>query len=347
MGRALGGQWLGNEIADHAMQKKRYKAYVLHFTSPLHIGNAREDYGSCQKTVASDSMYAALTSTLAEVGHPLPADGDLGCVISSLFPFREMDEQRERVYFFPRPFSPVHPRTENPADNKLLKKVKWVDSYWLQKLLKGDGMPTRTDQMKSIHGEYLTRGYWKEDFIISAEMQRVAIAARDRSEPPMPFYMDKVLFRGRSGLFFLCEGDTSLVDAAMPILQQSGLGTDKAVGNGAFEYEVDEIDLEVPNEATAAMCLSVYIPSSKAELEAGLSHPAAAYTLSRRGGWIASQEKMLLRKRAIYALAEGSVLARQAECDVAGRIVDLNPSEALVEHPVWRCGKALFLPLKA
>ena len=53
------------------MAKKQFTVYRLHFTSPLHIGDAREDYGISLKTLSSDTLYAALTATLAKMGESL------------------------------------------------------------------------------------------------------------------------------------------------------------------------------------------------------------------------------------------------------------------------------------
>ena len=60
------------------MAKRKFTIYKLHFTSPLHIGDARDDYSVSLKTIASDTMYAALTSCLAKLGESIPPKGDLG-----------------------------------------------------------------------------------------------------------------------------------------------------------------------------------------------------------------------------------------------------------------------------
>ena len=41
-----------------------FKVYKLQFSSPLHISNQHEDDDVSQKTILSDTMYAALTSCL-------------------------------------------------------------------------------------------------------------------------------------------------------------------------------------------------------------------------------------------------------------------------------------------
>lgn len=65
-----------------------FKIYKLHFTTPLHLGDARDDYSISLRSISSDTMYAALTSCMAKLGKENDIkNGDLNCSISSLFPF--------------------------------------------------------------------------------------------------------------------------------------------------------------------------------------------------------------------------------------------------------------------
>ena len=57
------------------MKTRQFAAYLLHFPGPLHISNTRDDYGVSLHTISSDTLYAALTATLAKMGKNIPADG--------------------------------------------------------------------------------------------------------------------------------------------------------------------------------------------------------------------------------------------------------------------------------
>ena len=64
-----------------------FKIYKLHFTSPLHIGDQHEDEGISLKTIASDTLQAALMACLAKIGTSIPETGELGFTLSSTFPY--------------------------------------------------------------------------------------------------------------------------------------------------------------------------------------------------------------------------------------------------------------------
>lgn len=328
------------------------KIYKLHFTSPLHIGSVREDYGTSLATIFSDAMYAALTACLAKLGKEIPADGDLGCTISSLFPFYQKDKQTDAILFLPRP-QQAQVKAKDPTKLKEYKKVCWLELSAFNQAING-GNPFDTC---SICGKYLMKpdmsfgvDYDKKpysDFVVSQVSERVAIPDRTGHEDADPFYMDRVSFRDYSGLYFIADGDCTLLGEALRLLALEGIGTDRNVGNGFFEYETSTITLDLPKDANHVITLSSFIPESKVQLDAMLASDNAAYELQRRGGWITTYPNQSLRKNVIYMLSAGSVFGYQADSVITlGKIIDLRPDMPEVKHPIWRNGKALFVPIK-
>ena len=333
-----------------------FKIYKLHFTAPLHISDQHEDEGASQKTIQSDTLYAALTSCLAKTGPLLPEDGDLGFVVSSLFPYFQKDEKSNPIYFLP---IPLHARQGEPKDLSLAKKVKkvqWVDSALYGGILSGSSFFDGTEEfLPYIQETYLTKVQLPEntngskEFVKSEVSQRVTLKSRTGEEDAMPYYVDKILFRHHAGLFFIAEGDTTLLEKALTFLSMEGIGTDRNVGFGFFEFSTDELTIELPEQANHQMALSLFIPESKEQLTALMKSDRIAYDFTRRGGWVTTYPYNTLRKNAIYGFLPGSVFSKEADspCVPTGRIVDLKPDvgEESPEHPVWRNGKAIMLPI--
>lgn len=331
------------------MTKQQFKIYKLHFTSPLHLGDSRDDYSVSLKTINSDTMYAALISCLAKLGETISEDGDLGCTISNLFPFYQKNGDSKAVYFFPKPLKQSLP-TSNKAieERKKVKKVTWLDERYFSKILKGEQLFDDNAIDNSIKGIYMTDKEINKDFMSSQVSSRVTVS-RNGQENAKPFHMDRVIFKDYSGFFFLAEGDTSSLDKALALLQSEGIGTDRNIGNGFFEYEPDSIDIEFPDNAEYAMSLSSFIPESKDQLASMLASKNVAYDFQRRGGWITTPPHNTLRKNVIHSFSAGSVF--KSECkgiNIHGRVgINLKPDwDSSLNHPVWRCGRALFLPIK-
>lgn len=332
------------------MAKQTFNIYKLHFTSPLHLGDARDDYGVSLKSIASDTMYAALISCLAKLGEEIPKDGDLGCTISSLFPFYQKDKaDGNAVLFFPKPLKQTLPKSKKAVEErKKIKKVAWLDASYFTKILRGEQLfNEQTIDGNTIQGEFMTDAPIDKDFISSQVSPRVTVS-RDFSEDAKPFYMDRVAFKGYSGLFFIADGDVSLLEKALNLLQYEGIGTDRNVGNGYFEYSKDSIEIDMPDAADFAMSLSSFVPESKEQLKEMLNSDDVAYDFQRRGGWITTPPHNTLRKNVIYAFSVASVFKHQCnKVETFGRVgIDLKPNLHMVDHSIWRCGRAIFLPIK-
>ena len=332
------------------MAKHTFNIYKLHFTSPIHLGDDRDDYGVSLKTIASDTIYAALISCLAKLGEEIPKDGDLGCTISSLFPFYQKEKgDKSTVLFFPKPLKQTLPKSDEAVkERKKIKKVAWLDVSYFSKALLGEQLfDEQTIGGNAIQGEYMTDAPIDKDFITSQVSPRVTVS-RDYSVDAKPFYMDKIAFKAYSGLYFIADGDVSLLEKSLNLLQYEGIGTDRNVGNGYFEYSKDTIEIDMPDNSECTISLSTFVPESKEQLQALLDSDDVAYDFQRRGGWITTPPNNTLRKNVIYAFTAASVFKRQCDgVEILGRVgVNLKPNLPMVEHPVWRCGRALFLPIK-
>ncbi|MCR5570284.1 MAG: type III-A CRISPR-associated RAMP protein Csm4 [Paludibacteraceae bacterium] len=329
------------------MATKTLNIYKLHFTSPVHLGDMRDDYGISLKTITSDTLYAALISCLAKMGKLIPEKGDLGCTISSLFPFYQKDKGTNAVLFFPKPLKQTLPTSEAAVEErKKIKKVAWLDANYFSKILSGNQL-FGEETIKKLDGEYLTDEEIDKHFVSSQVSARVTVS-RTGEEDAKPFYMDRVIFKDYSGLFFIAEGDTTLLESALKLLQSEGIGTDRNVGNGYFEYEPATLELEIPERADYIMALSSFVPESKEQLQNMLDSDEIAYDFQRRGGWITTPPYNTLRKNVIHAFTAASVFKSSCKgLEIKGRVdINLRPDILSDKHPIWRCGRALFIPIK-
>ena len=333
-----------------------FKIYKLHFTAPLHICDPHDDLGNSQKTVQSDTLYAALMSCLAKNGENLPEDGDLGFTVSSLFPYFQKDKDSAPVYFLPIPMRAKQAELADASMAKKVKKVQWVESALFSKVLSGESLFDNTGKyLPYIQGSYLTTYELPEDvngnkeFVRSEVSQRVTLKSRTGEEDAKPFYVDKVLFRHHAGFYFMAEGDTTLLEKALRLLSLEGIGTDRNVGYGFFEFAVDTLSVDLPQRANHQLSLSLFIPESKEQLETLMNSELDAYDFVRRGGWITTYPYMTLRKNAVYGFLPGSVFHKDEDkaATVIGKIVDLKPTAVDVEimHHIWRNGKSIMLPI--
>lgn len=338
--------------------KTTFKVYKLHFTAPIHIGDEREDYGSSQKYLHSDSMYAAVTAVLASVGYEIPENGDLGFQISSLFPFYQKNMNDKAVYFFPKLKKQGVLPVKHQEIAKQLKKIEWLDLITFNQFIKGENyLHENTNTIKeNLNGNFYSviklplDGFINSEVVPRVKVPRYGIdGAASEAEP---FYMERVFFRDHSGLFFLAIGENlDILQKALSILKDQGIGTDRTIGQGFFDFETDTIEIDTI-ESNTCTNLSLFCPESNEQLQKMLDYSnnhGVAYDFKKRGGWITTAPFNTFRKNSVYMFTEGGVFNFQESENVqtAGAIVDLKPKSVNdLNHNIYRSGKAIFIPVK-
>lgn len=333
----------------------KFKIYKLRFTTPLHIGDERADYGTSLKTIHSDTLYAAMTSVLAKIGYVIPDNGDFGITISSLFPYFQKEDEKV-VYFLPKLKLQSILAKELQNNAKKIKKIEWLDVEFFNKHINGNELfDSNFDVDLLKNGKYLTKHNIDNEFIVNEVNPRVKVS-RNFSEDAEPFYMERLYFKEKSGLYFIAYGNgdkLKIVDLALNILKDEGVGTDRTVGNGFFEFESDSIELNLP-QSDKVSNLSLFLPESQNQIDELLKGEHIAYNFQKRGGWITDSGLNTFRKNTVHMFSEASVFSQNNEVNkefVSGDIVDLKPKInfehlKMKPHPIWRSGKALFIPVK-
>ncbi len=325
----------------------KLEIFRLHFTEPLHISNARNDYNSSERVIFSDTLHAAIMDTWAILGKQEWIKPEPEFAISNLFPFTKKDD--EMVYFFRKPYKYKNNRDKNKSadavgEAKKNKNVQYIDSQYFENLLNGKYDPLT----EHIRGQFLSRIEIKADFISTNVIPRIRWH-RNEAEDTEIFYMERLYFAKDSGLYFIFIGDSEMkkrVTVALNYLAENGLGTDRTVGHGRFEYTEDSFLLNLPAKSDYSINLSLFCPESQTELNEMLD-TASGYNFIRRGGWMGEPYNSY-RKRSVHMFTEGSVFRQSCEgMFTKGKTVDLKPEGTPVKigHPVYRVGKSIFMPV--
>ncbi len=325
------------------------------FTTPLHIGNERADYSGGEAIIQSDTLQAAIFHAWARLGKTdwirddISADQPLA--LGSMFPYAE--HSGAPVYFFPRPLLTDRNRTEeqDPVQRKKLKKIQWVDTA-VFKSITGTGPTVHRyflhDKFQSIHENL------PYPIIYSQVLPRVTVP-RNVGETSI-FYIERHFFGKGCGLWTLAQFESSVenrIIAALRLLGDEGIGTDRNIGHGKFSFEITEVLPVNPGGGKFGVSLGLYCPPSEQELARVAGAEPARYDLVKRGGWL-SEPYGNWRKKHVYMFKPGSLLKlRESDTNgsafpVMGSIIDLAPANVHppIGHPVYRSGRTLFFPVK-
>jgi len=276
--------------------------------------------------------------------------------------------------------------TDKNKDAKLskqMKKVRWIDKNIFEFCI-GAADPADEPGMQeklldSFRGEYMSLEVKCEALFQKAYEDEIRVrirGPRNNGDVTNMFHVKGQRYRKGSGLFaIICGLDEkmrTLLKQTLDLLSLEGIGTDRSVGYGRFDYRLGETKLKLkvvdPSQATGWMNLSLFCPASQHELQTMIrgqskmdssDNSSVAYELVKRGGWMTTPGALTYRKQSVYMFTEGSIFkdvpATQTHNDAllptplrkAGTVIDLRPEDVprSVEHPVWRDGIGLFLPV--
>lgn len=339
------------------MAERTFTCFYLKFPNGLHLSKGNGLYDVSEEMLHSDTLHAALVAVAAAWGQDVSQNAPY--LLSSAFPFIRKDA--EILRFFPKPYIPLVEVDAQRSDlRKKLKSIQWFEQSLYEELL--HGKTPAFDLDNDAHSGYVAIG--GIPFAPYRKKERVRTrVGRVPSEDTRPYYVDELEFTGANvqaeenvaygGLFFLAEtSDDNALEilmARMKMLQDEGLGTDRAVGKGQFEFTTETIKLRSPDNHTHLTNLGLYLPESKDQLKALLGEKHQ-YSLRKRGGWITTGGFRNLRKKEVMMFDVAGVFSSSGNAqDSYGRIADVTPNAAL-DSPsgfkVLRDGRSLFLPLQ-
>jgi CRISPR-associated protein Csm4 len=334
----------------------------MKFTSPLHLARGRVDYSESLDRLHSDTLKSALfiaakmfyetEITQDQTGGDAPTNPFLNAfTVSSAFPFYGEE------LFFPRPVADF--KTEKDLKKKVKKKISYFGKSLFEKW--------RNDEVYLIEAKHLYQenkyasiDLGKEDIEVIKEdsyqhvtIMRASDGNTNKEENRFnPYYTERLYFHENAGLFFLIdikdERFLKILKVAVDILGDEGIGTDRSTGNGQFTPTWKSFEWENVEDAKHCMNLSLFCPSEQDFNDGTLVDKGSAFSLVRRGGYLASPCDMhdaTLRKKPVYFFEEGSTFSIPTQ-PLQGKLMDVSPKAMKGNHPVYREGRALFIPVK-
>lgn len=351
------------------MKSMKLETWKIEASGPsgLHIGRHGIGQERSADTFASDSLFSAVVSVLAE---RLSAEefaafiepfqsGNPPFVLSSAFPYAGS------VRFYPVPHAVIGKdpgKTEaKQLRTKDLKKIRFVSEVIFRQLLKGKSLADVYDHDAIYDGQFLVSKTEQNKLpgqVRNRKMKIVQVDERPRvtidriDSKSTLFFTGAARFAPDCGLWFAIHWldqeaiFSKLLKEAFSLLSDTGIGGDRSSGYGHItigKKSWEEIELPAPEDGHW-VSLSRYLPRPD-EMES-LTAASASYRLETVGGWLQSPHQAAERRRSLHMLSEGSVLGA-VPADVCGQMADVRPvyGDLQFAHPVWRSGYALGVGL--
>lgn len=331
------------------------EAILLRFNSPVHFGSGGDELDKTDLIYHSD----ALKSALFAVGMSLfpewenTADDFFGGFhISSCFPFAKGE------LFLPKPYvKGIFAFNDSDGSAKKAKKVQFLSSHIFESFINTpeDREFSVSDALVTPDGLFIceTEKTAAASFFKSAVQQRVAVPLPGEKQDTTPFYLDRLYFEDDCGMYFLADfkGNENLrrqVLLTLRLLGEQGIGTDRAVGNGRFNFNMEQdvkpFKITLSGIRNRWMSMGLYLPTQDELHATDLDN--SAWQLIQRGGYMGgthNPEFIGLRKKSVYFFTPGSTFSCSQMPN--GKVENLKPDWDTPMHDVWRDGQCIFLKL--
>ena len=304
-------------------------------------------------------------------------------IISSTFPFFQKDNQKHR--YFPRPF--LRPTIEENASTPLSEKQA-VDERKKLKDISLLSEPTFKEVLLGeLHGDKLRSHLLGKDkdasdrgpkprkapqesgtSVTHNTLNRITWATLERRGRGQLFHTEDLYIevpmtdkeakqqaenKGielKGGLFFLVQGDVTLLKGVFNLWEDIGMGADRSTGKGFFKFSIEPYSFHSSGKyqanPNAWINLSLFMPTQSEALRLqGLDTPHFNYQLQWRKGVIGGvRYQKSFQKQPVIMFAEGSVFP-QDEQDWQGCIHEVVKKQPGLGFPVYQNGFALMVPL--
>ena len=322
----------------------------LLFNNPIHLSKGKMDsYESSQVQLRSDTIHSALYATALD----LYGEGYAKCIfenvtVSSAFPFTG------DFFWIPRPLS-FHPF--DVTYGKELKRKKFLRIDQFLRLNKGEEVTI--EELISTPDPEVWRVFTTQRVLIDRKNNRgmpyyvemMCPISVDKNQREVPFHKSQGLY-----LLLVMNEDFPWINNIFKFLGDAGMGLDKSMRKGTFFHEIIDVTSNYFSsvESKFWMTLSLFRPKYADINSSRIRLDKSFYTLTKRGGWIASTSNsqfMRLRKKSLMMFGEGSVFyfdhaIKEQNYLVDGIVSNVRPDWNDPKlHAVWRCGRSIFLPI--
>lgn len=301
-----------------------YAFFKLNFLSGVHFGNGM--LNDSENIFRSDSLFSAiyieaLKSGVQDIFYDYVRNGDL--IFSDVMPYIGDN------YMLPKPIVYIDGRGEkgNSEEKKKIKKLKYIFAEDLNEYKSGNVDIEKYDGI-SFGGNF-----------------RQTKAAVEGLEDTLPYHVGVYYFDEGCGLYIISgyksQEAYDLMCELLEMLSYTGIGGKKSSGLGRFEVSYgkknSDLTAKLEAESNRYMLISTALPN---EEDMAKALEDSSYLLLKRSGFVYSEtfSEVGMRKEDMFMFAAGSTFKNK----YSGDIFNVGKGGS---HPVYRCGKAMFLGL--
>ena len=273
--------------------------------------------------------------------------------ISSAFPYQTV--QGERVPYFPMPMRFLD-SSDNKGSNFYERRIyqRFLKTSKEQRLLPKAVFEVQINGKGDTHqkGEsYAKAPKVQTEAITHNSIDRLTGSTLDSPQGGKLYHVEENFLQGDAeeiGLYFLmCSADASILnrlEAVLRLMAHLGMGGNRSIGSGRFEVDIQDFQLQEPDQANAITNLSLYHPTTQelAAYENCNNERLLLYKIEERQGYAGFLTADNQAKKAYRFFKEASVFPFDAQFQY-GKILEVGST---THHPLYHYGYGYMVKIK-
>lgn len=273
--------------------------------------------------------------------------------VSSIFPFAFSNSEKEKItYYLPKPITGFNIRNAKDPEEmtfmKDFKKIRYVDkklfegylnceiddNILLERFLSWQKEESKKENERNEEVIKNTRFGYKQSlspsFFLHNSIDRMSGSTLQIDGKGQLYWEEEFNGFGNKlslnqniieGIYFLADGsDVSLIEGPLRLLSHIGIGGNKSIGKGSFDFVIEDFSFSVPTNHNSFVSLSLFQPS-QGEIELFRNNSVNLfYDLTTRIGKVGKDFNLEFNeKNPIICFTEGSSFFVTQQ--LSGRIV--------------------------
>ncbi len=220
--------------------------------------------------------------------------------VSSIFPYEiikneNANSSEEYIYYFPKPITGKNIREANDPEEmtymKDFKKIRYVEQKTFEEYLNGEIddnnlferfliwqkelQKKEAEQNKELieKNSFKFKKLLEPTFNLHNSIDRMSGSTLQAAGRGQLYWEEEFASFGnqlvktkevKNGIYFLIDDDNvSLVEAPLRLLSDIGIGGNKSIGKGSFEFEIDDFAFNQNGTYNSYISLSLYQPNKR------------------------------------------------------------------------------------
>lgn len=146
--------------------------------------------------------------------------------------------------------------------NKFIEYQNLIKKEEKSKINKGELNEIDKQKLKELEVIF-DKPLMKNELILHNTIDRLSGSTLEKDDGGQLYYTDETFVDKNEGLYFLINGEYTIIEPALRFLSHFGFGGNNTIGKGNFSYDIKDFNINLPKNNNSFVTLALFNPTQK------------------------------------------------------------------------------------